>query len=285
MKRIESLKEYLDIYRQLKKQCIHPVTNMYWSLDAVSRYIDLGFMFYEMQDKGGCFFCDENDYYRLLYYVDESGQLNNLLTGKALAIRNIYKRQEERNLLSEYIDEKLKNTGFKKLYSSIEMYVPLELSEKLKKQKNVYDRMLKKGNFYISYLQEEDLDNMLKLRKKTEEFHIYNFTYKNKDEYLKEIRNKQYIGIYNEFDQLCACIYISQSTHIRTGDGICVEERYKLKYGLGAALMSYVLDDAINGYHQKYVSWCEEQNYNSMKFHKSMGFVATGKVADEWVLE
>ena len=248
MKRIESLKEYLDIYRQLKKQCIHPVTNMYWSLDAVSRYIDLGFMFYEMQDKGGCFFCDENDYYRLLYYVDESGQL-------------------------------------KKLYSSIEMYVPLELSEKLKKQKNVYDRMLKKGNFYISYLQEEDLDNMLKLRKKTEEFHIYNFTYKNKDEYLKEIRNKQYIGIYNEFDQLCACIYISQSAHIRTGDGICVEERYKLKYGLGAALMSYVLDDAINGYHQKYVSWCEEQNYNSMKFHKSMGFVATGKVADEWVLE
>lgn len=284
MKKVNSSKEYLELYRQIKKQCDTPITNIYWSLDMVNRYIDLDSLYFEKQDKGGVFLCDEQDYYRGFYYVDISDKWNLPHLEKALAIRNTYK-QDHKGTALEHFEAALVSSGFHKMYSSVEMCVPLEAGDKLKKQKTMYDRVLKKGNFSVSFLKEQELDDMLALRKKTTEFHIYNFLYKSTAEYLKEIENKQYMGIYNEKEELCACIFIASGLNFRTGDGICVREEYKIRYGLGAALMCFVLDDAVNGFHQRYVSWCEQQNLESMKFHKSMGFLNTGKIADEWVLE
>ncbi len=284
MEKVKSLKEYLDLYRQIKRQCDTPITNIYWSLDMVKRYIDLSRLYFEKQDKGGMFLCDEQEYYRGIYYVDINSEWKPPHVEKALAIRNTYK-QEQKGTELEYFETKLISSEFNKVYSSVEMYIPLDAGDKLKKQKAVYDRILKKGNFFVTFLRAKDLDDMLILRKKTKEFHIYNFVYKSDAEYLKEIEKKQYMGIYNEKEELCACIFIAPGLNIRTGDGICVKEEYKMKYGLGAVLMCFVLDNAINDCHQKYVSWCEQQNLESMKFHKSMGFLNTGKIADEWILE
>ncbi len=284
MKKVKSSKEYFELYRRLKRQCDTPITNIYLSLDMVNRYIASDSLYFEEQDRGGVFLCDEQEYYRGIYYVDISNDWKIPPLDKALAIRTTYKKEQKETEL-ELFETKLVSSGFHMAYSSIEMCIPLEAGDRLKKQKAMYDRILKKGNFFVSYLKEKDLDDMLALRKNTKEFHIYNFVHKCNAEYLKEIENEQYMGIYNEKEELCACIYLAPGLNFRTGDGICVKEEYKMKYGLGAALMCFVLDNAINGCHQKYVSWCEQQNLESMKFHRSMGFLNTGKIADEWVLE
>ncbi len=284
MKKIENIEEYLKIIKHIKKQCRCPVTNMFWSLEAVERYIKLERLFFEERGKKGYFICDEENYYRIFYYIDANDRLDIESLSKPIAIRNIYKLNGKKNGLQEF-EKELVKSGFEKLYSAVEMYVPLELGEKLKKQKAVYERVLKKGNFNVSFLKQKDLDDMLELRKETAEFHVYNFMYKSYEEFIEEIVNQQYIGIFNSKEELCACMYIAQGTNSRIGDFMCVKEKYKMKYGLGGALMSYVLDNAINEFRQKYVSWCEQENFEAMKFHENIGFVNTGKASDEWVLE
>lgn len=283
MKRVQTINEYLRIMNQFKKECKAPVTNIFWTTDLVNRYIALKRLFFKKQEKGGCFLCDESEYYRLLYYVNANEHFDVQPLNKSIAVRNIYKTDFKKR--EKEFEKQLEYTGFRKMYSAVEVYVPLEQGEKLKKLNHLYQSILKKGNFYISHLNEGDLSALLELRKETPEFHLYNFAYKSQEEYLEEIENQHYIGIYNKEKELCACIYIAQGMNCRMGDGICVKKEYKQKYGLGAILMCHVLNEAINVHKQKYVSWSEQQNSASITFHESMGFMNTGRFSNEWVLE
>ncbi len=283
MKLVNTYEEYLTLLKQKKQNIGKLIMNSYLSADKIERYINLHRLYYVEQEKGIVFLCDEEKYYRLLYYMGSYTEFEVPKTDKPIAIRNIYKEGNKKGELI-FLEEQLEKIGFRKEYVAVEMCVPLEQSANIARQKTIYERMLKKGKFYIGLMKKENVDKMLLLRE-TKEFHMYNFEYKTQEEYFAEIDNDQYLAIYNEDDEMCACIYTEQLPGAMTGDGICVEEKYRKTYGLGAALMCFVLDQALNQQKKRYVSWCEIENTNSMKFHKSIGFETTGKISEEWILE
>lgn len=283
MKLIQSMDEYLVLLKQSKQKCDRVFTNLYISIEVIERYINLKRLYYMQQEKGIFFLCDEEEYYRLLYWLEPKSKINISKLDKPIAIRNIYREGKKKEELV-FLEKDLGRLGFKNEYTAIEMCVPLQAGDAIEKQKKIFQRILKKGNFSITYMKAEDVEQMLQMRE-TKEFHAYNFQYKTSEEYNAEIANKQYWAVYNEQKIMCACIYTEPAFGIMTGDGICVEKKYRNTYGLGAALMCHVLDQAINEQKKQYVSWCELENVNSMKFHESIGFEKTGKISNEWVME
>ncbi len=282
MKLIQSIDDYLVLLKKSKQGYDRVFTNSYISIEVIKRYINLKRLYYIQQEKGIFFLCDEEKYYRLLYWLEPESKISLSKLDKPIAIRNIYKEGKKKEDLV-FLEMNLGQLGFKNEYTAIEMYVPLQAAKTIEKQKETYQRILKKGNFKITYMKTEDLEQMLQMRE-TKEFHVYNFEYRTPEEYITEIKNKQYWAIYNEQQIMCACIYTKPVFQIMTGDGICVEKKYRGTYGLGAALMCHVLDEAINGQKKQYFSWCELENVNSMKFHESIGFEKTGKISNEWVM-
>ncbi len=282
MTAIQSIDEYLSLLRQSKEKCNKTFTNSYISIEEIKRYINLGNLFYIWQDNGIFFLCDEKKYYRLLYWLEPKSRIFISKQDKPIAIRNVYKEEKKKEELL-FLDACLGELGFINEYTAIEMCIPTEEGNAIEKQKNIYERFLKKGKFHIEYMKENDIEHMLKLRE-TEEFHIYNFKYKTREEYCNEIKNNQYWAVYDERNIMRACIYTEPVFAAILGDGICVEKDYRNTYGLGAALMLHVLDQAVNINKKRYVSWCELENVNSMKFHENIGFRKTGKISDEWVI-
>ncbi len=283
MKLVQSIDEYLALLKKSKQKCDRLITNSYISIEVLKRYITLKRLYYIQQEKGILFLCDEEKYYRLLYWLEPGKKISISKLDKSIALRNIYKEGKKKEELL-LLEKNLCQLGFKNEYTAIEMCVPIQAGKTIERQKNVYQRILKKGKFCIDYMKEADLEQMLQMRK-TKEFHTYNFEFKTLEEYCAEIQNKQYWGVYNEQKIMCACIYVEPVLEIMTGDGICVEQKYRNTYGLGAALMIHVLNEAVNGQKKNYVSWCELENVNSMKFHENIGFEKTGKISNEWVME
>jgi len=283
MRKIQKIEEYYELLKHVKETCGRFITNSYLSVAELERYIKLERLYCQEQEYGFVFLCDEEKYYRLLYWLKAGGSLNISSSEKPIAVRTIYKQNNKREELIS-LEEELQRRGFQKEYSAFEMCVPLEAKDNISKQNKVFLRMLQKGKFYIADMRPEDIDKMHVLRE-DKDFHIYNFPYKTQDEYYHEIANNQYISVFNENDEMCACIYTNILEAYVTGDGICVEDKYKGTYGLGAALMCHILNMALNEQDKRYVSWCETENHNSIKFHNSIGFVNTGKVSDEWILK
>lgn len=283
MKEIKSIDEYFTLLKEAKQSSGRLFTNSYLSIPTIERYINLKRLYYLKQEKGIIFLCDEEKYYRLLYWLDVKCEIHISKMDKPIAIRNIYKEGKKKEELL-CIEKQLEDIRFEKEYVAIEMRVPLEQSEFIAKQSKLHERMLKKGKFHIACMKEENIEQMLAMRE-AKEFHIYNFDYRSREEYCAEIANEQYIAVYNDVQEMCACIYTELLPTNMTGNGICVKEEYKQTFGLGAALMCHVLDKALNVQGKKYVSWCEKENVNSMKFHKSMGFENTGKISEEWILK
>lgn len=283
MKPVNTYEEYLALLKRKKQEAGKLIMNSYLSPDKIMRYIELQRLYYVEQEKGIIFLCDEEKYYRLLYWLGSGATPEIPKTDKPIAIRNVFKEGKKKEEMV-FLDEQFEKLGFRKEYVAVEMCVPLEQKTFIARQKMIHERMLKKGKFRIGLMQKENVEKMLLLRE-TKEFHVYNFEYKTRDEYFEEIEKDQYLAVYSEDEEMCACIYTEELTGAMTGDGICVEEKYRQTYGLGAALMSYVLDKALNQLEKRYVSWCEVENTNSMKFHKSIGFEVTGKISEEWILE
>lgn len=63
-----------------------------------------------------------------------------------------------------------------------------------------------------------------------------------------------------------------------------MKAEYKEKYGIGAAMAYHSFAYAIEHNIMNYFGWLEKDNEKSLRYHQSIGYRLTGKVAEDWIL-
>ena len=113
MIKIQNIEEYYDLLKQLKETCGRFITNSYLSVAELERYIKLDRLYCLKQEFGFVFLCDEEKYYRLLYWLKAGSTLSISSSEKPIAVRTIYRENNKREELVS-LEEELKRRGFQK---------------------------------------------------------------------------------------------------------------------------------------------------------------------------
>lgn len=285
MRKVCSLDDYYAGIEGIKKRLgvKGVLTNCYLPKEAIERYIGLERLYVKESDAGILFVSDEESYYKGYYYWDPNCAVSVLPMDRPLLIRNIYQsgRKKERLCLME---ERLKECGFKLFDSTFRMGVTISEKDKIKAALNMFERMLKKGGFVLKYAEKEQLAEILALREHTSEFSLFTFPYTTEEEYYEEIEAGKHICIVNEEGELCAPTYVDFLNGYADGNGVCVKDKYRKLYGMGAALICRALCDAFEKGCNNYYGWVVKTNTVSIRFHENIGFYLTGREEDDWIL-
>jgi len=285
MKRIHSLDEYYALTADVKKNRGFKrfSTNCFLSTNAVKRFLKQERLYAIDVEDGIMFLCDEGPYYRAYYCWNPDTEKHLPVMEKPLLTKHIYYQghKKEDLVLNENI---LSLCGFEKSDTNCQVEVGEEKSEHIRRQLQLFDRVLEKGNFKMEYAKPEQYEEILHLRMETPEFSCFTFSYLSDEEILRGMEERSYICVLDRFQNICATTYIDYSSIIPEGNGLCVKEKYKKRFGFGGALLYRALSDSFERGCKRYYGWITEGHEASIQFHARMGFQYTGKVEEDWIL-
>lgn len=285
MERIHSLKEYYELTTDIRKNKNFPriSTNCFLSTDAVKRLLEQERLYVMHVEDGVLFVSDEGLYYRGYYCWNPDTQKHLPPLEKPLLTKHLYYQghKKEELLINERI---LSLCGFVKSDTNCQVEVGAERKEKIRRQLRLFDRMIEKGNFKIEYARPAHYEEILRLRMETKEFSCFTFPYLSEEEIWQGMEEHSYLCVFDSFQNICATTYVDYSAMIPEGNGVCVKEKYKKKFGFGGALLYRALYDSFEKGCERYHSWVTEGNEASIQFHERMGFQYTGKVEEDWIL-
>jgi len=285
MEKIHSLDEYYALITDIKKNKNgnRISTNCFLSTGAIKRFLEQGRLYAICVKDGIMFLSDEGAYYRGFYYWDPETQKYFPVLEKPLLTKHLYYqgRRKEELLLNERL---LSSCGFIQSDTNYQVEVCKEKSGHIRRQLQLFDRIIKKGNFKMEYARPEQYEEILHLRMETPEFSCFTFPYLSDEEILQGMEEHSYICVFDSFENICATTYVDYTSIIPEGNGVCVKEEYKKRFGFGGALLYRALSDSFERGCKQYHSWITEGNEASIQFHKRMGFQYTGKVEEDWIL-
>lgn len=285
MEKVHGLDEYYALITDVRKDKSFKriSTNCFLSADAVKRLLEQGRLFAIYVRDGIMLLSDEESYYRGYYCWDSETQKHLPELEKPLLVKQLYYQghKKEDLLLSEGI---LSLCGFYKSDTNCQVEVEAENKAHIQRQLQMFERVIEKGNFKMEYARPEQYEEILHLRMETEEFSCFTFPYMSEEEILQGMIEHSYICVFDSSQNICAATYVDYSSSIPEGNGVCVKEEYKNKFGFGGALLYRALSDSFEKGYKRYRSWVTKGNGSSVRFHERMGFQYTGKVEDDWIL-
>lgn len=285
MEKIHSLDEYYALLSDIKKNNHDKKisSNCFLSAEAVKRLLKQGRLYVIRLEDGMMFLSDEGLYYRGYYCWNPETPKTISALEKPLLTKHIYYQghKKEDLLQNENI---LSLCGFRKSDTNCQVEVGQENDEQIHRQLQLFDRILEKGNFKIEYAKPEQYEEILCLRRETPEFSCFTFSYLSNEEILQGMKEHSYICVFDRFHNICATTYVDYGSMIPEGNGLCVKEAYKKRFGFGGALLYRALSDSFEKGYKRYYGWITEGREASVQFHERMGFQYTGKVEEDWIL-
>lgn len=285
MKKIHSLEEYYALITDIKQNgnFKRVSTNCFLSTDAVNRFLRQGRFYAVNVEDGIMFLSDEGVYYRGYYCWNPDTEKHLPVLEKPLLTKHLYYQghKKEDLVLNERI---LSLCGFKKSDINYQVEIGAEREEQVRRQLQLFDRIMDKGDFVMEYAKPEQYEEILHLRMETPEFSCFTFPYLSNEEILRGMEKHSYICVFDRFQNMCATTYVDYRSIIPEGNGLCVKEKYKKRFGFGGALLYRALSDSFEKGCTRYYGWITEGHEASIRFHERMGFQYTGKVEEDWTL-
>ena len=89
-------------------------------------------------------------------------------------------------------------------------------------------------------------------------------------------------GILDKEKNLCAVSMSTLSGLTAYGEGIMIEEKYRLQ-GLAPMLSYYGLKRLIECGIEQSIGWIDTNNRASLRYHQGVGYELVNKYTDEWI--
>lgn len=285
MEQIISVNQYGQLLRKAKEIFGRLHTNCFLFAPETERLIVQGRFYFEEVDKGLLFYADEGKYYQIYYYISsEMKKINVTPKGKPVLIRNIY-IQDAKSELQKKIDMIINDAGFSLLDSTTQVYTVAK--DNLTVMGAMYERqesLLEEYGLKLIVAKEEHLDKILELRDNEPELKMFHIPFHTREEELRLIREGCYACIINQSQEICAARQIERMTGNLYSPWFCVKTEYKNKYGLGIVMTGFEMKYACEHNLPRVYGWIANDNVRSWNYHKRLGVLTSGKVADEWVM-
>ncbi|MCH5275689.1 MAG: hypothetical protein J1E65_07600 [Lachnospiraceae bacterium] len=284
MKKISSLEEYKTILKEGRLRCKGGFNNIYLGMEAVSRYLSLGRIYYELNDNSLILYTDEEVYYRIYLLCSLHGSLRISAQDKPILNRNIYIDSDKSDSLIQ-IEDMLRQQGFELYDQSVQALAkPLEMEETVRTKYDASMAFLKRIPIDIVYANEKQLDEIISLRNAEPLLKPYHFSYQTREEMLRDIEKGFYKCAINAKGEICAAQHYTVENGTIQGDWRAVKEEYKVKYGIGTAMAYHSFLYAIDRKISNFYGWIVRDNVQSLKYHEAIGYTIGNKFADEWLL-
>ncbi len=282
MEKIHSIDEYYALLSEVNKNFKNISSNCFLSADAVKRFLRQERFYLVRVEDGILFLSDEEFYYRGYYYWNPETPKNLPIFEKPVLAKHLYYQghKKEDLLRNENI---LSFCGFKKYDTNYQIEMEQEKEEQIQCQLQLFNRILEKGEFQIEYAGAEQYEEILRLRMETSEFSCFTFSYLSEEEILRGMEEHSYLCVFDRFHNICATTYVDYSSIIPEGNGLCVKEKYKKRFGFGGALLYRALSDSFEKGCKRYRGWITQGHEASIQFHERMGFQYTGKMEEDWI--
>lgn len=284
METLSSLEEYKSILREGRTRSRGGYNNMYLDIASIKRYLSLGRLYYELNDAGLILFTDEEQYYRMYLQCNPQGVVSISAQDKPILIRNIYKESGKPDILGQ-MEDALERQGFTLYDQSVQILAqPLTMEDTVRKKCDMAMSFLKRANIEIIYANSTHLDEIISLRNVEPELKPYHFFYQTREEMLQDIEKGYYRCAVNGQGEICAAQHFTVENGTLQGDWLAVKEEYKVKYGIGTAMAYHSFLYAIKKEIPNYYGWVVRDNVKSLKYHRTIGYTISEKLADEWLL-
>lgn len=283
MEKLDSWEKYKELLKEAKQRGFTQFINNYLDMDAVKRYIGLGRMEYEQDGSGLYIYTDEGLFYRLYIQCGENG-IKPPERDKPVLVRNVY-REGNKSAVQKGVEGQLQRLGFSKYSGSVQILaIPLENRENILEKLEKAERFLWRFGLKIIYADGVQLEDIFRLRDNTTELKPYHFPYETREERQRAIEKGFFRCVVNAQNELCAAQQFRVARNGVQGNWLAVKAGYKEKYGIGAAMAYHSFAYAIDHNIRNYFGWVEKNNEKSLRFHQSVGYRLTGKVAEDWIL-
>lgn len=285
MEQIISLNQYDQLVKNARKTFGHLHTNCYLMAPEIERMILQERLFFEETDKGLLFFTDEKRYYQVYFHISpEAKKFPVIAREKPVLIRIIY-MQGDRSKIKEKVDMLIGDAGFSLLDSTAQVYTIAK--DNLEVMGAMYERienLLKEYGMELIVAGEEHLKGILQLRDNEPELKMFHIPFHTWEEELKIVQEGGYACIINRAHEICAARQIERMMGNLYSPWFCVKPEYKDKYGLGIAMTAFEMKYACEHNLKRVYGWIANDNVKSWNYHKRLGVLYSGKVADEWIL-
>lgn len=286
MEQIISLKQYDQLVRNARKTFGRLHTNCFLLAPETERIIAQRRLYFEEVDKGLLFYADEMKYYQIYFYIStETKKLDILPKEKPVLIRIIY-MDGGKSGIQKKTEMLINSAGFSLLDSTTQVYTVAK--DNLAEMSAVYERsenLLENYGMRLIAAEEEHLDEILRLRDSEPELKIFHIPFHTREEELQLIQEGGYACIINRSKEICAARQIERMMGNLYSPWFCVKPEYKDKYGLGIVMTGFEMKYACEHDLQRVYGWIANDNAGSWNYHRRLGVLPSGKVADEWVMQ
>lgn len=283
MERLESWEKYKELLKESKQRGFSRFINNYLSMDAVMRYLGLGRMEYVLDESGLYIYTDEGLFYRLYIQCGENG-IKPQGRDKPVLVRNVY-WEGDKSAAQQEVEEQLQRQGFSPYSGSAQILAtPLEDRENVLEKLRKAERFLERFGLTITYADSSQIEDIFRLRDGETELKPYHFPYETMEERQQAVQKGYFRCVVNDHNELCAAQQFSVERNGIQGNWLAVKREYKEKYGIGAAMAYHSFAYAIAHNVRNYFGWLEKDNEKSLRYHQSIGYRLTGKVAEDWIM-
>lgn len=279
-RKVESIEEYKKIVKEYRQYCRRPYFNNYFMPDDILRYIELGKIFYTMDENALIFYIDEGAYWRVCFYSDPEKSFVINPRDKKTVVRNVYKSEREDALVSA--GKSLENSGFVLAGTTVQVLGDVEVMLNGLSRMDMYAKRWEKKGFTYKVLDASMYDAAEKILLNSNIIHDYQIDYKT-DEEKAELPLGTCLGIINSEGELCGVSMCDIKNGCAKGIGIAIEEQYKMN-GFAPILTFHRLSWLKENDISLLEGWILINNTDSINYHRRLGYRFTEKYADEWVL-
>ena len=281
MEKLKDLEQYKGLLKEYRCFLRTGVTNHYLSVFDVERYLRLGRIYFEKLSNALIFYTDEECFYRLYYMGSEVPERRLEKKEKPLFLKYVYTGQGDKDKWKGL----LVGLGLKYLDTSIQIVAHTGQIEGLDKKLSLADRFISRFGLGVKYAGVDVQDEVLKLLEDEPWLSVYHFNYETEDEMQRDFNSGLYRVVENKNHEIIAAQHFVMANGTITGEWLAVKEEYKLQYGVGAALAYHSFVYARGKGIDLYYGWVDVNNSNSLKYHKSVEYTTTNKMADGWIME
>lgn len=283
MERLESWEKYKELLMEAKQRGFTQFINNYLNMDAVKRYIGLGRIEYGLDGNGLYIYTDEGLFYRLYIQCGENG-IRPQGRDKPVLVRNVY-REGDKSAAQQEVEQQLQRQGFSPYSGSAQILAtPLENREYVLEKLGKAERFLGRFGLKITYADSFQIEDIFRLRDSETELKPYHFSYETMEEKQQAVEKEYFRCVVNDQNEICAAQQFCVERNGIQGNWLAVKTGYKEKYGIGAAMAYHSFAYAIEHNIRNYFGWLEKDNEKSLRYHQSIGYRLTGKVAEDWIL-
>lgn len=203
MEPLQNLETYKSLLKENRSVFYKGYSNNYMSFEMVRRYIQLGRIYYCIDENGVLFYTNEGEYYRLCFQIGAEADIQIPKLNKPILIRNIYRENTIAEPLKN-LHKQLQKQEFKLYDESIQILAhPFEHKDEIEEKCKKTEKFLNRMGMHISYAKKEHMEQIMVLRDHTPELKIYHFPYETDDEILEAIEKGYFRCAFNEAGEVC----------------------------------------------------------------------------------